>query len=158
MWDGLYVSLKELKDEYKEYKSKIIFQNNADAIKNGFKELFKNGIFDEENAKKTTKQSIINRVKIIKDLILKLAPINNNNEPRLFNRDPKTMRQLWSRQEGICPLCLNEIHEDRMLDVTYTNLDHIKPFSLGGTTSISNCQLVHDSCNKSKKDSYNNNN
>ena len=59
LWEGLYISLKELKDEYKEYKTKTIFQKNADSIKNGFKDLFQSGKFvDSKNTNRKRRKKI----------------------------------------------------------------------------------------------------
>ena len=70
--------------------------------------------------------------------------------PRAFTRSPETDRRLFDQQKGLCPLCNNAIHEERLSDTSCTHIDHIVPYSRGGPTEWANAQLVHESCNKSK--------
>lgn len=57
-------------------------------------------------------------------------------------------RKLWEIQNHICFICGQEIH----LDVSNTNIDHIRPLANGGKDEPSNFAITHESCNKSKQD------
>lgn len=55
---------------------------------------------------------------------------------------------LWGIQNHKCFICEKEID----LDVSKTNIDHIKPLVNGGKDDVSNMALTHEHCNKSKQD------
>lgn len=65
-------------------------------------------------------------------------------------RDPRRMfsrpvvRRVWERQGRVCVLCERAIPFDLM------HGDHIHPWSLGGPTSLENCQALCGSCNLRK--------
>lgn len=59
-----------------------------------------------------------------------------------FN-DRKTLLKLWTRQEGICPICKEPITED-----TGWNAHHILPRVLGGTDEMPNLVLLHPNCHR----------
>ena len=71
-------------------------------------------------------------------------------DQRNFPRALETDRKLFDKQSGVCPLCQNAIDEDRLADTSYTEIDHIKPWSKGGATEWENAQLTHRTCNKHK--------
>ena len=54
-------------------------------------------------------------------------------------------RQLINSKGAVCALCGKPITD--MKDCT---IDHIKPISKGGLTTIENCQLAHKLCNVKK--------
>lgn len=68
-------------------------------------------------------------------------------------RDAKTCRfikrQLINEHGAVCAICGRPI--DDMKDCT---LDHIRPRSKGGLTTIENCQLAHYDCNQAKDDTW----
>ncbi len=57
-------------------------------------------------------------------------------------------KSLWGIQNHKCFICEKEID----LDVSKTNIDHIKPLVNGGKDDVSNMALTHEHCNKSKQD------
>lgn len=57
-------------------------------------------------------------------------------------------KKLWEIQNHKCFICGEEID----LDLTPTNIDHIKPIVNGGKDDESNFALAHENCNKSKQD------
>ncbi len=63
-------------------------------------------------------------------------------EPRFFSRE---IRQQLYNDSKICAICRNQIHAFE--DCT---IDHIKPYSKGGKTVLTNAQLTHRSCNAQK--------
>lgn len=80
---------------------------------------------------------------IIENIILKAIGENCDARTRIF---PKEWRQrLFDKQEGICGIC-----NQKMLDISNTEIDHIIPFSQGGDTILNNAQLTHLHCNRSK--------
>ena len=57
-------------------------------------------------------------------------------------------KKLWNQQNHHCYICEEEID----LDLTPTNIDHIKSLVNGGKDDEYNFALTHESCNKSKQD------
>lgn len=53
-------------------------------------------------------------------------------------------REVYEKQNGICPICKNKFLFDDMEG------DHITPWSLGGKTEIKNCQMLCKPCNREK--------
>lgn len=61
---------------------------------------------------------------------------------RVFNNREK--REAYTRQKGICPIC------EEYFDIEKMQADHITPWSKGGKTIPSNCQMLCDECNRRK--------
>lgn len=59
--------------------------------------------------------------------------------------DASTKRSVYERQKGICPIC------GEYFDIDDMEADHIKPWSKGGKTVESNCQMLCKSCNRKKQ-------
>ena len=59
-----------------------------------------------------------------------------------------TLKKLYIRDKGICGICGKPVPSKQ------ASPDHIKPLGKGGTHTWDNIQLAHVSCNKSKKDTY----
>ena len=57
-------------------------------------------------------------------------------------------RAAYARQKGICPFCKQKFAYEDMAG------DHIKPWSKGGETVPSNCQMLCRDCNSKKSDKY----
>ena len=57
-------------------------------------------------------------------------------------------QKLWTIQSHKCFICGDDID----LDLTPTNIDHIKPLVTGGKDDETNFALTHENCNKSKQD------
>ena len=66
-------------------------------------------------------------------------------EQRFF---PWSIKEHLYKKRKICALCNNQI-----LDIDDAHVDHIVPFSKGGTTTQDNAQLAHKYCNLVKSDS-----
>lgn len=68
-------------------------------------------------------------------------------------RDTKKLqfikRQLINSGGAICGICGRPI-----LDMKDCTIDHIKPRSKGGMTTLDNCQLAHKACNLQKGNAY----
>lgn len=85
------------------------------------------------------------RIQCIMDVINKITmPTPAHNSPRCF--DPSIKEELYF-PGYICSYCHNTI-----LSIDDCEIDHIVPFSKGGSTDIENAQLLHRSCNRSKGD------
>ncbi len=57
---------------------------------------------------------------------------------------PQQKQRVYEKQEGICPHCKEHFELDRM------EADHITPWSLGGKTEETNCQMLCKDCNRRK--------
>jgi hypothetical protein len=144
LWDSLYVSIKQLLNLDRKKYNAVFFQKNADRIKGAFQVAFD---------KPATKAAFHSRVQLMTRLLLSADGMADTKSSapglrRLFPRDRETIAALWQRQDRMCPLCRQSIHESRMFDQGYTHIDHIRPHSKGGLTVDSNSQLVHKSCNR----------
>lgn len=62
---------------------------------------------------------------------------------RAFNDRQK--REAFERQNGTCPSC-----NEQFTRVSEMHADHITPWSLGGRTVSSNCQMLCKPCNRTK--------
>ena len=60
--------------------------------------------------------------------------------------DDNTKREVYERQEGICPHCKKHFAIEEM------EADHIMPWSQGGRTITENCQMLCRACNRRKSD------
>ena len=58
--------------------------------------------------------------------------------------DGNTKREVYERQEGICPGCGKHFELEEM------EADHIKPWRDGGRTIAENCQMLCRDCNRRK--------
>ena len=58
--------------------------------------------------------------------------------------DGNTRREVYERQQGICPAC------GRHFEIEEMDADHITPWSKGGRTIASNCQMLCKECNRRK--------
>ena len=58
--------------------------------------------------------------------------------------DGNTRREVYERQQGICPAC------GRHFEIAEMDADHITPWSKGGRTIASNCQMLCKECNRRK--------
>ena len=58
--------------------------------------------------------------------------------------DDNTKREIYEKQNGICPLCGKHFEIEQM------EADHITPWVEGGRTIASNCQMLCRNCNRRK--------
>lgn len=61
---------------------------------------------------------------------------------RLF--DENTKREIYEKQQGVCPLC------KKHFDIEQMEADHITPWKEGGRTIAENCQMLCRECNRRK--------
>ena len=61
---------------------------------------------------------------------------------RIF--DDNTKREIYEKQNGICPICKKHFDIDQM------EADHITPWKDGGRTVADNCQMLCRECNRRK--------
>lgn len=129
--------------------NKKVLRNNQDKIT----EIIKNTVeFNEEYISYRTGKnsghlsSLIKRHNIVKDQIEKLIVDDEEIKKDITRVFPNGWKQeLYNRQDGKCAICKQTIH-----DIEIAEIDHIKPHSLGGQTTIDNAQLTHRYCNRSK--------
>ena len=57
-------------------------------------------------------------------------------------------REAYERQKGICPKCAKE--DQKKLNISDMQADHITPWSKGGKTIAANCQMLCADCNRRK--------
>ncbi len=88
-----------------------------------------------------SRKNVFTRVKTIERIISGCLTEEDYGD-RLF--DPKLKQELFYKGY-ICKYCGNEI-----LSPDDAEIDHIKPYSMGGKTILENAQLLHAYCNHSK--------
>lgn len=67
---------------------------------------------------------------------------------RTFTDNEK--RQVYERQQGICPHCVKEHREKIHYEIEEMEADHITPWCEGGKTDIANCQMLCREHNRMK--------
>lgn len=70
---------------------------------------------------------------------------------RAFTESQK--RQVYEKQQGICPHCVAEHREKIHYELNEMDADHITPWIEGGKTSLDNCQMLCREHNKIKSNS-----
>lgn len=125
---------------------------NADKIRDAINDLKKNNetYKDYTYAATGSKDRVKGRIMLVDSLLNKIIGSygKTSNSNRFFSFDIK--KELF-HPGYICSYCKNEI-----LDINDAEVDHIIPFSKGGTTSIDNAQLLHRHCNREKNASLDN--
>jgi len=81
--------------------------------------------------------------RILKEIDALVYDFTKLNCPRSFTKEQVALK--FKEQDGKCALCKNAITK-----VQTPVGDHIIPWSLGGTSETSNCQVVHEPCNLGK--------
>lgn len=67
---------------------------------------------------------------------------------RAFTESQK--RQIYERQQGICPHCLAERRDQTHYEINEMEADHITPWVDGGKTVLDNCQMLCKEHNRIK--------
>jgi hypothetical protein len=115
------------------------FRRIASALANKMKDkYFKTIVRDDVGRNGGTQRRLL---KEIDELILEFVKLKT---PRYFTKDQ--IKKKFTEQNGMCALCKEIININTQ---TYSG-DHIIPWSLGGTSDTSNCQIVHNRCNQIK--------
>ena len=82
--------------------------------------------------------------RVLKEIDAIVAEFTALNCPRLFTKEQ--IAQKYKDQGGICALCKERVSKGQ------ESGDHILPWSMGGTSELSNCQMTHQRCNSVKGD------
>lgn len=72
----------------------------------------------------------------------------NSKYLNLRTFDPHIKKAVYEQQGGLCKYCNKEYPIGMM------HADHIMPWSLGGQTTIDNCQILCKDCNARKSGNY----
>lgn len=67
---------------------------------------------------------------------------------RAFTENEK--RQVYERQQGICPHCVNEKRGKVHFEIEEMEADHVTPWCEGGKTNVENCQMLCKEHNRRK--------
>lgn len=144
-FDIIYCVIAELQAENKRKKLDYV------KIKDSIVSIWKN-IKQEKFT--MSKSGFVKRRDLFKDKIKECWSSNlpMKDSTRNFTLTLKEKRELLHKQNGKCSLCSQTISETMLGENGYYETDHKIPHSRGGLTVIENAQLVHLSCNRSKKD------
>jgi hypothetical protein len=147
LWDVMYLVLSELRHTY---PTEPIYMQQKEEIQETIKELFQKEKLEVSSA--VTVAKFMERRDIIRRALS--AVLRNggatSSSRRQFPDSNNLKESLFESQNGLCAICGNEIDRRRLGDGTYVNLDHVKPFSLGGLSTKDNAALAHAACNQSK--------
>jgi hypothetical protein len=146
LWDAMYFVIAELRHSFpKEH----MFASHKNDIQTAVKKLFGS---DELDLTGTTVPKFTQRCHVLR---ISLLGIIRGCDGAAFSRtfpdhDGELRRDLFTSQNGLCTICQNTIDETRITDGSYVHIDHIEPFSKGGTSTRDNAALTHATCNQSK--------
>lgn len=131
-----------------QHYSKANIVPKSDEIRNAMIDLLLEQQFNETISVRTNDKSHL--VYRHKTWYERLADIVGDigNQSRTFSMQ---LRKAMYEESATCAICEQEIH---MLDDA--ELDHIIPFSKGGSTTKDNAQLTHRYCNRSKSNKVTN--
>ncbi len=118
---------------------------HADEIRMQIEEIKKNNATyqDYTYAATGSKNRVVGRIMMIYNIIAQIVgKASDGGVERTFTNDIKY--ELWN-DNYTCSYCGQKI-----LEIDDAEVDHIKPFSKGGDTEISNAQLLHRHCNREK--------
>lgn len=121
---------------------------HADDIRKQVEELKKNNLDyqDFTYAATGSKNRVVGRIMMIYSTIAQIVGKGNTSESQR-NFDYSLKEKLFYKGY-VCSYCGNEI-----LKIDDAEVDHIIPYSKGGTTAEDNAQLLHRHCNRAKNDS-----
>ena len=122
---------------------------NADKIRESIYDMKEHDAEYRENVYVGTNagRRVRGRITKVIDIITRCIGQCDMEEQRYF--DEELRRELF-KCNPVCAICGN-----RILAFEDCEVDHIIPFSKGGTTTIENAQLTHRTCNRMKNDSIN---
>lgn len=118
---------------------------HADEIRNKINDIKANDLQyqDYTYAATGSKDRVIGRIMIMYNALAKIiGKYGQSPKIRLFTKIDK--EKLW-HDHYICSYCNQEI-----LSIDDAEVDHVIPYSKGGSTIIENAQLLHRHCNREK--------
>jgi 5-methylcytosine-specific restriction endonuclease McrA len=95
-------------------------------------------------------------------LYLLIRHVRRNSVPRSRKVDPRGPRRatpeqrnaIWRKSRGRCAHCGKACFRSKDWHPDRGEIDHIKPWSWGGRTVMSNLQLLCGQCNHTKSNHY----
>lgn len=91
---------------------------------------------------------VLLRVEILSKYNFEMTEYQYNCENQRSLMTPELRRTIIERDKGICQIC------GKKCDNKEIEIDHIKPVSKGGKTTVSNLQVLCVSCNRSKSNKW----
>lgn len=125
---------KKPRKEMKGLKWGILYNNYADKFKTSLADKVDTLMADSEIGKKS---GIYEYLLSGEEKHLSLREFRDNEK-----------RTKYEEQHGVCPICKESFEFEDMQG------DHIVPWSKGGKTELSNCQMLCEACNLEKKAKY----
>lgn len=121
---------------------------HADDIRNAIENIKKsdNQYREDTYAASGSKKRVIGRIVKIYNAIASI--VGNSSRAEECRAYSTEIKVALFNKSNICAVCHNEI-----LSIDDAEVDHITPYSRGGSTDISNAQLLHRTCNRQKSDS-----
>lgn len=148
LWDVMYLAFADL---LYDYPTEPLYAFCKDKLQSSIQDLFETGELDVSGtvtvAKFMERKDTIHKAmkKVLKD-----ASTQRPRQVRRFKNVESLRMDLYFAQGGRCAICNSTIDKNRIQDGDYVHLDHIKPYSKGGETTVENVALVHAACNMGK--------
>jgi 5-methylcytosine-specific restriction endonuclease McrA len=151
LWDVMYLAFADL---LIEYPTEPVYAQCKDELQLTIQGLFESKELDVSGTV-TVPKFMERKDTIHKALqkVLKKAADKQRQQPRRsrnFKNIETLRRDLYIAQIGRCPICGQTIDPKRIQDGDYVHIDHIKPWSKGGSSTKGNAALTHATCNMSK--------
>ena len=121
---------------------------HADEIRSAIDNLKRNDDQYREDTYAGTgsKKRVLGRIMAVYNILHKITgSYSSDEESRFFSKETK---EKLFYPGYVCSFCKNEI-----LSIDDAEVDHIVPYSKGGKTELSNAQLLHRHCNRTKSNS-----
>ena len=131
---------------FSNYSKHDLIQN-ADYIRHNISRIkTTNTLYISSSASSTTaRKNIMYRISVINNAIITVIDLDKVNQSKRFFT--KKDKEHLFKENPYCTICQNKI-----LEITDAELDHIIPYSQGGLTELANAQLLHRHCNRKKAD------
>ncbi|MDR3234031.1 MAG: DUF262 domain-containing protein [Planctomycetaceae bacterium] len=110
----------------------------------GFYNCYKNDSFDTDKLEERIKTLMSDRDVNKKSGVYEYVLTGDERCLNIRNFDNNDKREVYERQNGVCPHCKQSFAIDKMEG------DHITPWSQGGKTVTENCQMLCKDCNRRK--------
>lgn len=145
LWDVQYSVLAEIRQVY---SAEPPYTRCKDRIKGAVKEMLSSGALDLSGT--LTFAKFTERRDMLRRKLFDILQSDDGARRRSFDNPGLLREKLFVQQGGICPICNTTIDRSRIQDTSYVHIDHVHPFSKGGSSTNANAALTHAACNLSK--------
>ena len=113
---------------------------------------FKNNVYDTNKLEQEIQTLMMDDDVTNKKGIYLYVLTRNEKSLNIRTFTDSQKRSVYEKQKGICPHCQKEHRQKINYELNEMEADHIVPWSEGGKTEISNCQMLCKEHNRRKSD------